>query len=138
MVIVDACWKSQNTYRSILDRQIELVIEIKASLLAIRQALLIVNANLARVIILGLIQAASPDLLGDHAGYQPKGQAPIFSIATTRRFFSEKLEWSSRKKTKDGKKTLKDWEVSCEKTFFRFVYTVCKENIHITLIVNIN
>lgn len=29
-------------------------------------------------------------------------------------------------------------EVLYEKTFFRFIYTVCKENIHITLLVNIN
>lgn len=115
-----------------------MVIEIKASLLAIREASLVFNANLARVIILGLIQAASPDLLGDRASYRPKGQAPIFSIATTRRFLSEKLGWSSRKGTKDGQKTPEDWEVSCEKTIVRFVYTVRKENIHITLIVNID
>ena len=29
-------------------------------------------------------------------------------------------------------------EVLYEKTFFRFIYTVYKENIHITLLVNIN
>ena len=63
---------------------------------------------------------------------------PIFSIATTRRFLSEQLKWSSRKRTKDEQKTPKNWEVSCEKTFFRFVYTVRKENIHITLILNID
>lgn len=113
-VIDGTCWKSQHIYRSILDGQIELVIEIK-------EASLTVNANLARVIILGLIQAASPDLLGDRASYRPKGQAPTFSIATTSRFLSEQLGWSSRKETKDGQKTPKDWEISCEKAFFRFV-----------------
>lgn len=109
-----------HTFRSILDGQFELIIEIKASLLAIRQALLTVNANLARVIILGLIQAASLDLLGDRASHRPNSQAPIFSIATTRRFFLEQLGWSSRKRTKDGQKTPKDWELSCKKTIFRF------------------
>ncbi len=115
LVIDGTWWKSQHTYRSILDGQIELVIEIKASLLAIRQALLTVNANLACVIIFGLIQAASLDLLGDCANYQLKGQVPIFSIATIRRFLSEQLEWISRKGTKDGRKIPKDWEVSYEK-----------------------
>lgn len=129
---------SQHTYKSILDGQIELVTEIKASLLAIRQALLTVNANLGRVITLGFIKAASPDLLGDRASYRPKGKAPIFSIATTRRFLSKQLGWSSRKETKDGQKTPKDWKASCDKTFFRFVYTVRKENIHIMNIMNID
>ncbi len=39
---------------------------------------------------------------------------------------------------KDRLKTPQDWEVSFENTLFRFVYTVCKENIHITIIVNID
>ncbi len=106
-----------------------MIINIKTSLSAIRQASLTVNANLARSIILRLIQAASPDLLGDRARYRPKGQAPIFFIATTRRFFSEQLGWSSRKETKDGQKTPNDWEILCEKTFFRFFYTIRKEKI---------
>ncbi len=107
LVIDRTCWKSQHTYRSILDRQIDLVMEIKASLLAIRQASLTFNANFASIIILGFIQAASSDLLSDRASYRPKNQAPIFSIATTVRFLSEQLEWSTRKGTKDGQKTLK-------------------------------
>lgn len=115
-----------------------MIVEIKTSLSAIRQASLTVNANLACSIILGLIEAASPDLLGDRANYRPKGQVPIFSIATTRRFLSKQLGWSSRKGSKDGQKTPDDWEILCEKTFFRFVYTVRKENIHITLIVKID
>ena len=84
------------------------------------------------------MQATSPDLLGDRASYRPKGQVPVFSIATTRRFLSEQMGWSSRKGTKDGQKTPRDWELACEKTFFRFVYTVRKENIHSNLIVNID
>ncbi len=63
---------------------------------------------------------------------------PIFPIARTRRFFSEKLEWSSRKEINDGQKTPKNWEVSCEKTFFKSSYTVPEKNIHITFIVNID
>ncbi len=81
LVTEGTCWKRPQTFRSILDGQSELITEIKASLLAIRQASLTVNANLARVIILGLIQATSPDLLGDRASYRPKGQAPVFSTA---------------------------------------------------------
>lgn len=77
-------------------------------------------------------------MLGDCASYRPKGQAPIFSIATTRRFLSEQFGWSSRKGTQDGQKTPDNWEILCEKTVFRFVYTVRKENIHMTLIVNID
>ena len=69
LVIDGTCWKNQHVYKSILDGQIELIIEIKASFLVICEALLVVNTNFACVIILGLIQTASPDLLGDHASY---------------------------------------------------------------------
>ncbi len=115
-----------------------MIIEIKTSLSAILQASLTVNANLACSIILALLQAVFPDLLEDRASYQSKRQALIFSIAIIGRFFSKHLGWSSRKRTKDAQKTPDDWEILCEKTFFKFIYTVFKENIHITLIVSID
>ncbi len=93
LVIDGTCWKSQHTYTSILDGQI---VEIKASVLAICQILLTANANFTRVIIFNFIKSASLDLLGDRASYRPKSQTPIFWIATTQRFLSEQLEWSSR------------------------------------------
>lgn len=37
-----------------------------------------------------------------------------------------------------GKKTSDDQEILCKKIFFRFGYTVCKENIHGPLIMNID
>ncbi len=104
LVINGTCWKSQHTYRSILDGQIELVIEIKAPLLAIRQASLTFNPNLACVIILGLIQAASPDLLGDRASYRPKDQVPLFQLQLHADFFLSSWSGVQEKEQKMSKR----------------------------------
>ncbi len=80
------CWVPSQHYKSILDGQLELIGRIKETLLDIQSVSLTINANLARNIILGLIEPEPPELLGNKAVYQPKGQAPIFPLATTRRF----------------------------------------------------
>ena len=85
------CWTPGQNYKSILDGQLELIEHIKEILLGIRAVLLTINANLARTVILGRIKAESPTLLGDGAVYQPQGHAPIFSLATTRRFLQIEL-----------------------------------------------
>ncbi len=46
--------------------------------------------------------------------------------------------WNSSQEMKDGLKRPKDCEVSFDKTLFRFVNIVCKKNIQITLIMNID
>ena len=88
------CWISCQHYKSILDGQLELIAHIKETLLGIRSVSLTINANLARNIILGLIRAEAPELLGDGAVYRPKGHAPIYSLATTRRFLQIELSWT--------------------------------------------
>lgn len=133
------CWNpTRQRYESILDGKDELIEKIKETLLAIRQASLTVNANLARSIILGYIQAESPELLGEGTTCRPRGKTPIFSLTTTRRFLYDHLNWSSCRATKDGQKTPLDWENLCLATFFRFLYTVLKENIHQCMIINMD
>lgn len=133
------CWNPlRQQYQSILDGKNDMIDRIKETLLAIRQASLTVNANLARAIILGYIRTECPEVLGDGTDCRPKGKAPIFSLTTTRRFLYDHLGWSSRRGTKDGQKTPSNWEELCLETFFRFLYTVLKENIHQTLIVNMD
>lgn len=95
-------WNPIRQYRSILDGKTKLIDKIKETLLAIRQASLTVNANLARAIILGYIQSDCPELLGEGASYKPRGGVPIFSLSTTRQFLYNHLGWSSRRGTKDG------------------------------------
>lgn len=85
------CWAPGQNYKSILDGKVELIGHIKEMLLGIRAISLTINANLARTVILGLIEAESPTLLGDGAVYQPQGHAPIFLLATTRRFLQIEL-----------------------------------------------
>ncbi len=46
--------------------------------------------------------------------------------------------WNSSEGTNDWLKRPKNCEVSFDKTLFRFVYTVCKKNIQITIIMNID
>ena len=115
-----------------------MIIEIKTSFLAIRQALLTVNTNLAYSIIFGLIQAASSDIFEDRASHQLKNKHLYFSFAITLRFLSEQLGLSSRKETKDWEKMSNDWKILFKKTFFRPVYIVRKRNISITFIMNID
>lgn len=131
---------SRQHYRTILDGKDKLIEKIKETLLAIRQASLTVNANLARTIILGYIQAECPELIEEEAStsLRPRGKAPIFSLTTTKRFLYDHLNWSSRRATKDGQKTPLDWEDLCLATFFRFFYTVMKENIHPSMIINMD
>lgn len=43
-----------------------------------------------------------------------------------------------KKETKDEQKMSDDWEILRKKIFFKIFYTVCKENIHVTLIVTID
>lgn len=132
------CWTPGQNYKSILDGQVELIEHIKKMLLGIRAVSLTINANLARTVILGLIEAESPTLLGDGAVYQPQGHAPIFLLATTRRFLQNELNWTSRKETKGGQKTPDNAEDVCKETFFRFVYTLRREDIRKYLIFNVD
>lgn len=91
LVEAGKCWNSSRKYKSTLDGNSELILHIKETLLGIREVSLTINANLARSIILGLIEAEAPNLLGDEAAYRPRGHAPIFSLATTRRFLQNEL-----------------------------------------------
>ncbi len=132
------CWVPSQHYKSILDGQLELIGHIKETILGIRSVSLTINANLARNIILGFIVAEASELLGGKVVYQPKRHAPIFSLATTRRFLQIELNWTSRRGTKDGQKTPDNAEEICKETFFRFVYTVRREGINKYLIVNVD
>lgn len=105
-------------------------------MLGIRSVFLTITANLAQNIILGLIQAEAPKLLGDGAVYQTKGLA--YSLATTRRFSQIELNKISRKVTKDRQKTPDDSEEICKETFFRFIYTVRSGGISKYLIMNVD
>ncbi len=106
--------------------------------MSIRYISLNIKANLARNIILGLIEAEAPKLLGDKAVYQPKKHAFIFSLAKTQRFLQIERNWTSRRETKDGQKTSDNAEEICKETFFCFVYTVRCESISKYLIVNVD
>ena len=138
LVEAGKCWNSSRKYKNILEGNSELFYHIKETLLGIREVSLTINANLARSIFIGLIEAEAPNLLGDEATYKPRGHTPIFSLATTRRFLQNELNWTSRKETKDGQKTPENWEEICKKTFFRFFYTVRREDISKYLIFNVD
>ena len=56
----------------------------------------------------------------------------------TRWILHDHLDWSYWSGTKNGQKTLLDWEKLCLETIFRFAYTILKEKIHKNLIVNMN
>ncbi len=138
MIEEGICWVPSQHYKSVLDGQLELIGHIKETLLGIRFVSFNINANPAQNIILGLIEAEAPELLGDKAVYQPKEHAPIFSLATTRRFLQIELNWTSRRETKDGQKTPDNAEEICKETFFRFVYTIRREGISKYFIVNVD
>lgn len=72
LVTESTYWKYPQIFRFILDKQFELIIETKNFLLTICWTMLTVNANLAYVIILRLIQISFLYLLGDQASYWPK------------------------------------------------------------------
>lgn len=59
----------KQNYKSILNRQIELIEYIKKILLGIQVVLLIISANLVQTIIFGFIEVKSPTLLEDGAIY---------------------------------------------------------------------
>ncbi len=106
--------------------------------MGIRSVSLTINANLAWNIILGLIEAEAPELLGDKTVYQPKGHSSIFFLITTRIFLQIELNWTSCRGTKDGQKTPDNAEEICKETCFRFVYTVRREGISKYLIVKMD
>lgn len=137
LVETGRCWNSSRKYKSILDGKAELILPIKKTLLRIREVSLTINTNLARNIILGLIEAEAPNLLGDEAAYRSRGRAPIFSLAITRIFLQNELNWTSCRGTKDRQKTPENLEQICKETF-RFVYTVRPEDISKYLIVNVD
>lgn len=78
-------------------------------MLEIQEVSLTVNANLARSIMIGLIEAETLNLLGNETTtYKPRGHIPLFSLATTQRFLQNELNWTLHKRTKDGEKTPKN------------------------------
>lgn len=55
-----------------------------------------------------------------------------------RRFLFPELNWVVRSSTNASEKLPLTWKTKCEKTFFRFVYAITKENIHESLIINVD
>jgi hypothetical protein len=106
---------------------------VSKTLRAIRTAGLPVNASVARNTILAFIKQQYPNLLGQA---NPGHWTPQLSIHTVRRFLHRELKWVVRAGTKAAQKLPKDWEIQCEKTFFRLVYTIAKEGVHQSLLVN--
>jgi hypothetical protein len=90
-----------------------------------------VNAAIARTVILGFVQEKYPQLLRSEGGQSPK-----VSLHTVRRFVRRELNWVVRAGTKASQKLAADWQLQCEKTFFRLVYAVANHKIHPSLIVN--
>jgi hypothetical protein len=108
-----------------------LVADVSQALLALRKAGLPVNAAIARTVILGFVQEKYPQLLRSEGGQSPK-----VSLHTVRRFVRRELNWVVRAGTKASQKLAADWQLQCEKTFFRLVYAVANHKIHPSLIVN--
>jgi hypothetical protein len=121
----------------LLDQEPQLVEDVSKSLRALRAAGLPVNASVARNTILGFIKQQYPHLLrqANHDALQGPW-TPQLSIHTVRRFLHRELKWVVRAGTKAAQKLPKDWEIQCEKTFFRLVYTIAKERVHQSLLVN--
>lgn len=104
-----------------------------------RQATLPINAFIARNILFGLIRARAPHLL--LPSISPTGLAidpPIITVYTIRRFLRTTLNWRVRVATQASQKLPSDWEVQCDKAFFRLVYTVGNEKVHQSLLINLD
>jgi hypothetical protein len=110
---------------------------VSKTLRAIRTAGLPVNASVARNTILAFIKQQYPNLLGQaNHEVSPGLWTPQLSIHTVRRFLHRELKWVVRAGTKAAQKLPKEWEMQCEKAFFRLVYTIAKEGVHQSLLVN--
>ncbi|KAA8906946.1 hypothetical protein FN846DRAFT_754794, partial [Sphaerosporella brunnea] len=86
--------------------------------------------------ILGFVQQKYPHVL--QAASSTSALTPKLSIHTVRRFVRRELNWVVRAGTKASQKLATNWELDCDKAFFRLVHTVFQEKIHPTLIVNVD
>jgi len=131
-------WKPGTGRIRILDPYPEVIEAAKKSLLAMRQASLPVNVSIARHILLGIIQSKCPQILSQPRNLKHSQDSPVLSIWTVRDFLRRELNWTVRCSTKAGQKLPVNWEELCEKTFFRFVTTILKEDIHQSLLINLD
>ncbi len=62
----------------------------------------------------------------------------IFLMRTVRLFFYQELNYSIWRETEDWQKIPDDLLEKCQRCFFQFVYTVSREKIHRSKIVNMD
>jgi hypothetical protein len=103
-----------------------------------RQASLPVNASIARHILLGIIQSKCPQILSQPRNPKHSQDSPVLSLWTVRDFLTRELNWTVCCSTKAGQKLPVNWEELCEKTFFLFITTILKEDIHQSLLINLD
>jgi len=97
-----------------------------------------VNASIATHILLGIIQSKCPQILFQPRNPKHSQDTPVLSIWKVRDFLRRELNWTVRWSTKAGQKLPVSWEELCEKTFFQFVTTILKEDIHQSLLINLD
>jgi len=61
---------------------------------------------------------------------------PSFPRRILQRFLQHELSWPLQMGTNASHKLPEDWENQCEKAFFRLVYVINREKIHLTLWIN--
>lgn len=105
-----------------------------------RKATLPVNAFVARNILFGIIKARAPELLQPFISATTGVviEPPIITVQTIRTFLRNVLNWRVRVATQAGHKLPHDWEIQCEKAFFRLVNAVVRERIHRSLLINVD
>ncbi|KAJ3754400.1 hypothetical protein EV360DRAFT_73735 [Lentinula raphanica] len=106
-----------------------LVQQIKDTLQGLRTTGLVVNATLARSIMLGLIQENHPEILNETF------QCTEWFVQS---FLRSVMDWTPRTGTRAAAHLPADAEDLCERTFFRLVYCMKWENIPAKLVINID
>ena len=120
----------------ILGKCPEVANEIVEQLRGLRKAGLLVNATIARSVMLAIIEKRKPEILKDFKCSDVSDCAVLISKLTNlcqqrfvRAFVQSKLNWTPRKGTRAAAHLPADAEDQCEATFFRIVYAMKWENI---------